>query len=104
VFTRVTPVQGLGQFTEAVGAAFALPVGAVSAPVRTADAVYVLRVDRRIEADRKAFEAQKAQQRQQIQQALREQRVRDFLADLRKSAKLEDNRRKIFAASRRQDG
>jgi hypothetical protein len=64
----------------------------------------VLRVDRRIDADRKAFEDQKAQQRQQIAGALREQRVRDFLADLRKSAKLEDNRRKIFAASRRQDG
>ena len=104
VFTRVNAVPLLGQFNEAIGAAFALPVGAVSAPVRTADGVVVMRVDRRVEASRPAFEAQKAEQRRQITQALRSERVRDFLDDLRKSAKIDDERQRIFAASRRQDG
>jgi peptidyl-prolyl cis-trans isomerase D len=104
MFTRVNAVPLLGQFNQAVGAAFALPVKAVSAPVRTDDGVFVMRVDRRVEANRQAFEAQKAEQRRQITQALRSERVRDFLDDLRKSADLDDNRRKIFAATRRQDG
>ena len=103
-FTRVNAVPLLGQFNEAIGAAFALPVGAVSAPVRTADGVVVMRVDRRVEASRAAFDAQKAEQRRQITQALRSERVRDFLDDLRKSAKIDDERQRIFAASRRQDG
>ncbi len=103
-FTRTTGAQGLGQFNEAVGAAFALPAGAVSAPVRTSEAVYILRVDRRVAAERRAFDAQKTQQRQQVVQGLREQRVRDFLDDLRESAKVSDNRKEIFAATRRQDG
>ena len=35
VFARSSTVPGLGQFTEAIGAAFALPVGAVSQPVKS---------------------------------------------------------------------
>ena len=104
LFTRVNAVPLLGQFNQAIGAAFALPVGVVSAPVRTDDGVFVMRVDRRVESSRQAFEAQKAEQRRQITQALRSERVRDFLEDLRKSADLDDNRQKVFAASRRQDG
>ena len=104
VFTRVNAVPLLGQFNQAIGAAFALPVGAVSAPVRTDDGVVVMRVDRRVEASRQAFDAQKAEQRRQITQALRSERVRDFLDDLRKEADLDDQRQRIFAASRRQDG
>lgn len=103
-FTRVNAVPLLGQFNQAIGAAFALPVGVVGAPVRTDEGVYVMRVDRRVESDRAAFDAQKAEQRRQITQALRSERVRDFLEDLRKSAELDDNRREVFAASRRQDG
>ena len=103
-FTRVNAVPLLGQFNQAIGAAFALPVGVVGAPVRTDEGVYVMRVDRRAESNRAAFEAQKAEQRRQITQALRSERVRDFLEDLRKSAELDDNRRQVFAASRRQDG
>jgi peptidyl-prolyl cis-trans isomerase D len=102
MFTRVSLVPGLGQYTAAVGAAFGLPQGAVSAPVKTRDAVVVLRVDRRVNADKGAFEAQKAQQRAQISQALQEQRVREFMAELREQAKVEDNRRALQAAARRQ--
>ncbi len=99
-FSRVTAVPGLGQATEAIGAAFGLPVGAVSAPVKTRDAVYVLRVDRRVNADRAAWEKQKAQQRAQVIQRLRQQRVREFLAGLRESAKIQDFRKEIQQQTR----
>jgi len=102
LFTRVGFVMGMGQLNEAVGAAFALPVGAVSAPVRTNDAVFVIRVDKKVAADRAAFESQKAQQRQQAMNAMRDSRVQAFLAALRKDAKIEDRRKKIQASLRRQ--
>jgi peptidyl-prolyl cis-trans isomerase D len=99
-FTRVAVVPGLGQFNQAVGAAFGLPAGAISAPVTTNQGVFVMRVDRRVNADRGAWEAQKREQRQQLTERLREQRVREYLAGLRQSAKIEDNRKEILAAQR----
>jgi peptidyl-prolyl cis-trans isomerase D len=101
MFTRRSVVPGLGQFSEAVGAAFGVPVGSVSAPIRTEDAVFVLRPDRRVNADRKAWEAQKATQRQLRLQELRQRTVQQFMIDLRKSAKVEDHRARINAVSRR---
>jgi peptidyl-prolyl cis-trans isomerase D len=83
-----------------VGAAFGLSVGAVSAPIKTESGVYVLRVDRRVNADRAAWEAQKETQRAEVLQQLQQQRVRQFLANLRKAAEIEDNRREIEAAGR----
>ena len=100
VFTRVTPVPGMGSLNEAIGAAFTLPVGAVSAPIATEDGVFVLRVERRVNADRTAFEAQKQFQRTQVLSGLRQQRVRDYLANLRERADIEDNRKEINAAAR----
>jgi peptidyl-prolyl cis-trans isomerase D len=47
-FARVDVVPGLGQFTEAVGASFTVPVGSVGGPVKGTDALVVLRVDRRV--------------------------------------------------------
>lgn len=101
-FTRTSNVMDLGGVSEAVGAAFAVPVGSVSAPVRTEVAVYVLRVDRRVESDQKAWEAQKVAQRQQVTRGMRDQRVRLFLEGLRKSAKIDDRRKEIQSAQRRQ--
>lgn len=101
-FTRGSLVPGLGQFTEPVGAAFGVAQGAVTAPVIGRDGVYVLRVDRRVNADKGAWQAQKAAQRPQVAQALRQQRVREFLADLRATAKIDDRRGTVLAAQRRQ--
>jgi peptidyl-prolyl cis-trans isomerase D len=101
MFTRGASVPGLGQLTRAVGASFGLPVGGLSAPVRTDEAVFVLRVDRRVNADRKAFEAQKTTQRQRQLQEQRQQVVQQFMQDLRKAAKVEDHRDQINAAARR---
>ena len=103
LFTRVSSVPGLGQLNQAIGAAFALPVGAVSAPVTAPNGVYVLRVDRRINADRAAFEAQKQQQRAQLTDALRQSRVAEYLQNLRKAANVTDRRKEVLARGRGQD-
>ena len=102
LFTRVGFVMGMGQLNQAVGASFALPVGGVSGPVRTNEAIFVIRVDRKIAADRAAFDAQKATQRAQAMQSMRDARVQAFLGALRKEAKIEDRRKKIQASLRRQ--
>ena len=100
-FTRVTGVPELAQAPEAVGAAFTLPLRAVSEPIRSTGAVVVERVDNRIPASRTAFEAQKAGLRPQALQQLRQQRVRAFLTNLRAVAKIDDRRKKVEASARR---
>jgi len=101
-FTRVTGVPELAQLPAAVGAAFTLPLNVVSAPIKADNGVVVERVDRRVPANRTTFETQKETLRQQELQQLRQQRVRDFLANLRASAKIDDRRKQVEASSRRQ--
>ena len=96
MFTRAMPVPGLGQFTRAIGAAFGLPVGAVSEPIATNNGVYVIRVDRRAQADRAAWEQQVAVQRAGLTQQMREQRVQQFMANLRQNATIRDLRRETL--------
>ena len=100
--TRGGAIKSFGSLGEAIGAAFALPVNTVSAPVRQQDGVFVIRVDARKPADRAAFEAQKNELRARRLQALRQQRVQSFLDDLRKNAKVNDKRKEINAQLRRQ--
>jgi parvulin-like peptidyl-prolyl isomerase len=87
---------------EAVGAAFSLPAGIVSAPIVTDDGVFVLRVERRIEADKTAWEKQKDAQRKQATANLREARVRNYMDGLRKASKIKDRRKELNAAARAQ--
>ena len=101
-FTRTMQTEGLGGFNEAIGAAFSLPIGATSQPIRTNDGVFVLRVDRRVKADSAEFVKQKEQQRSQVLRAMREQMVRDYVESLRKGASIVDSRKKINSATRRQ--
>ena len=101
LFNRIVFVPGLGQGNEAIGTAFALAAGAVSAPVATDDAVFVIRVDRRINADREKWEAQKKVQRMLLTRSLQEEHVRAYLEDLRASADIEDHRKEIDAIARR---
>lgn len=103
-FARTTSVPGLGQATQAVGAAFGLPKGAVSQPIRSENGVFVIRVDDRVQADRAAWEKQKADQRSRVLQGMRQQRVQQFLASLRESAKIEDNRKEIAQQNRQVAG
>jgi predicted Fe-S protein YdhL (DUF1289 family) len=55
-----------------------------------------------VAADKGRWLAQKAQQRAEVTQQLRQVRVREYLADLRESAKVEDRRKDVLAAQRRQ--
>lgn len=101
-FGRATFVPGLGRLNAAVGASFALPIGAISEPIATDDGVFVLRVDRRVEASRDAFEAQKAVQRASALRVLQEARIREFMEGLRETANIKDRRRQLNAAARAQ--
>ncbi len=100
--TRAGASASLGSVGEAVGAAFALPLNAVSAPIRQADGVFVIRVDVRRGADSSAFEVQKKELRGRRLQSLRQQRLQAYLADLKKGASIDDNRKEITARLRRQ--
>jgi peptidyl-prolyl cis-trans isomerase D len=100
-FTRITGVPELAQYPEAVGAAFTLPLNTISEPIRAMAGVVVERVDSRIPANRAAFEAQKDGLRQQQMQQLRQAKVREFLANLREVAKIDDKRKQIEASNRR---
>ncbi|HEX7122057.1 MAG TPA: peptidyl-prolyl cis-trans isomerase [Gemmatimonadaceae bacterium] len=101
-FARPTFVPGIGRLNAAVGAAFSLPIGQISEPIVTDNAVVVLRVDQRKEASREAWEAQKEAQRQQALNGLRQARIRDFMEGLRERAKIEDHRARLNAAARQQ--
>ncbi len=101
-FVRVDAVPGLGQFTEAVGAAFSAPIGQVAGPFEGSDGLVVFRVESRTDASKAAFEAGKATQRAQLLQSLRQQRVEEFLANLREKAAIKDRRAEVNAALRRQ--
>jgi len=99
-FTRVGGAEGIGRLNQAIGAAFKLPIGAVSAPIRTYDAIFVERVDQRVMQDRSVWEKTKETQRAQLTNQLRQQKVRDFLQNLRESAKVVDHRKEIESANR----
>ena len=99
-FTRVGGAAGVGRLNQAIGAAFNLPIGAVSAPIRTYDAIFIERVDQRSLQDRAKWETMKDAQRAQVTQQLRQQRVRDFLTNLRENAKIVDRRKEIDTANR----
>lgn len=94
-FARTTQVASLGQTTEAIGAAFGAAVGAVAPPAKGQNDVIVMRVDRRVDADRAAFDKQKQQLREQMLERVRQQRVQQYVASLRDAAKIEDNRRLV---------
>lgn len=102
MFTRIDLVPGLGQFSQAIGASFTIPVGAIGGPALAVDGMAVIRVNRRVEADMLAFAAQKAQQRGELVQSMRQQRVEEYLSSLREAGKVVDHRSKVNAQLRRQ--
>ena len=101
-FARPGFVPGLGRLNAPIGASFTLPVGQVSAPIVADEGVFVIRVDRRIEADKATWEKQKGDQRKQALNSLREARVRNYLEGIRKTANVKDKRKELNAAAREQ--
>lgn len=100
-FTRVSGLPGIPSSARIVGAAFALPVGTVSEPIVTEDAVYVISIDRRVDADRKLFDATKEQLRSQYLSSMQQGRIQEFVTNLREDAKITDRRKEIEASMRR---
>ncbi len=103
-FSRINAVPGLGQYSPAIGGAFAVAVGQVGGPFKAQDGMVVLRVESRTEAQKPAFEAEKTLLRQQMMQSLRQQKVEEFLTNLRESVKVQDNRSTVLSQLRRQSG
>ena len=101
MFTRASGLPSLPTPARVVGAAFALPIGSVSEPIVTEDAVYVISVDRRVEADRKVFDATKEELRGQYLRSMQQGRIQEFLSNLRADAKITDRRKDIQASLRR---
>ncbi len=91
-----------GSLGEAVGAAFVQPLNVVGDPIRETAAVFVIRTDARKPSDKATFDAQKKDLRARRLQQLKQQRLQMYLDDLRKSAKLTDNRKELNAQLRRQ--
>ncbi len=94
-FTRGDNVPGLGRLNPAVGAVFGLKVGQMSGVLTAGNRLFVVQATERAPLDRAAFEGQKAQQRAQVLQALGEQKWAQYIAALRTSAKIEDNRKEL---------
>lgn len=100
-FTRVDANPVFGQANAAIGAAFGTPIGQVGPVAATPAAVFLVRPVSRTPADRRAWEQQKAQQRQEAQGSLQQALFSQWLSDARESAKIEDNRAEVFRRNRR---
>lgn len=100
-FNRVAGIPALPGTNSVVGAAFALPIGQISGPITTDDAVYVIRVDSRVDADRRAFEVAKPALRREALNSMQQGRYQEFLMNLRNSAKIKDHRQEFQLALRK---
>lgn len=94
-FTRVAFVPGLGQGTEAVGAAFGLPVGQVSGVLEAGDRLVILVVTGRRPADREEFEEMKENLIVGLANQWRQEYVQQWLRELREQADVRDLRDQI---------
>ncbi|MGH7593098.1 MAG: peptidyl-prolyl cis-trans isomerase [Gemmatimonadales bacterium] len=92
-FTRTSPPLASPQI---VGAAFGLPLGALSGVLDTPEGLYVIRVLQHTPADSAAFAKNKDQLRSEMIRSVRQERVTEYLADLRASAKIVDRRNDIL--------
>ena len=91
-FSRVDFVPGIGRANSVIGTAFGLRPGQVSGVVEENNALYIVQLINRSEADRAEWEAQKAQQQRSVTAALEEARVRQYMQELRDNAEIVDSR------------
>ena len=94
-FTRAEPNPVLGQANAAIGAAFGTPVGQVSNVVETQTGLFIIRPTQRIPADRRAWEAQKEQQRAGLNYQMQQGAIQRWLESARRNAEIVDNREKF---------
>jgi peptidyl-prolyl cis-trans isomerase D len=95
-FGRSDFVPGLGRQNAAIGAAFGLTEGEVSDLVVTDTDAFILELVSRTPADSAAWEAQKEDQRLQLQGAFRQQRLAEWLEGLRENADISDQRAQVL--------
>jgi peptidyl-prolyl cis-trans isomerase D len=98
-FTRLDQNPRLGQANAATGAAFGTPIGSVALPAVTSAGVFLVRPVARTEADRREWERQKTQQRQQATAAVEQDLFAQWLASVREEARIRDNRDRMLRQS-----
>jgi peptidyl-prolyl cis-trans isomerase D len=92
-FARVSPPLSNAKL---VGAIFGLSDRQVSDVIETDEGLYVVEMIQRLPADTLTFEATKENLRAEAIQGMRQERVRQYLASLRASAKVVDRRDVLF--------
>jgi peptidyl-prolyl cis-trans isomerase D len=91
-FSRVEYLPGIGSRNEFFAASFGLAPGAVSGPVATEQAVYLLRVDSHQAVGQELFEREAARLEQELYQAKQNEAVQGWYQSLQNSAKIRDYR------------
>jgi peptidyl-prolyl cis-trans isomerase D len=82
-----------------VGTAFGLKQGERSGILDTKDGIYVIEALQHVSADSTKFTKELDQYRARLINVAKQERVRNYLAALRKSAKIVDNREKVLRAT-----
>ena len=95
-FSRLRPPPALQLEPKVIGAVFALAPGLRSDALVGEHRAYVIEMQSRTLADSTAWLAQRDAQRESLLQAARQSRVEQYLAALRKQAKVVDRRKEIF--------
>ncbi|MXW18951.1 MAG: hypothetical protein F4123_13155 [Gemmatimonadetes bacterium] len=95
-FTRTEFVFGLGQYNPAVGTAFGLAIGEVSDAVQANQNAFVIERTGSETADSLAWVTQVDIQRMQLLNALREQRLVEWIDALRAEADIVDRREEVL--------
>jgi parvulin-like peptidyl-prolyl isomerase len=91
-FTRLSGLPGLGQEPDVTAAAFVLPLGKVSDPMKTQRSWVLLRVDDRPQVDWAAFDRAKEGLRRSRTSVKESELLTALVMDLRKKAKIVDYR------------
>jgi peptidyl-prolyl cis-trans isomerase D len=98
-FTRGGFVPGIGRLNAAVGAAFGLRPGGTSPLIEADLQLFLIRSVARQDASRTEWQAQVAEQRARVLQALGDTRWNQVMLALRETANIVDNRSEILTRS-----
>lgn len=100
-FTRIEANPALGQANAAVGAAFGTPIGQVGPVAVTPAGVFLVRPVARTQADRREFEREKANLREEAMRAMQQDLLRQWMVNVREDAEIKDNRARLAQAAAR---
>lgn len=101
-FTRLVPGPVIAGAPEAIGAAFGLPIGQTSGPIKTDQAIFFVQPTARVPADSAAFLEELDGLRESILQDARQLRIQLVLTSIRASADVTDRREDLARAQRAQ--